>query len=297
MSEVVWTQWEDLKVPPGFTHLHPGNFDLEKSDLSGITFYVPEYMSGQKGLEFSKKMSSLKHLQMPNAGVDDALAYVNPGVTLYNARGVHDASTAELAVALAIAARRGFYDFAKAQSAGIWQHQRYTSFNDSKIAILGNGSIAKTLNRYLSVYDVEIVHFSRSATDGAKAISEFDSMISEFDVIFLVLPLNADSKGFINESKLLRMRHGATLVNVARGGIVETDALVKVLNSGSISAGLDVTDPEPLPEDHLLWSAKNCIITPHVGGDSTAFDSRCKKLVESQLAKLAAGEPLQNKII
>jgi phosphoglycerate dehydrogenase-like enzyme len=297
LSEIIWSQWEDLIVPSGFTHLHPGNFDLEKSDLSGITFYVPQYMSGQKGLEFTRKMSSLKHLQMPNAGVDDALAYVNPGVNLYNARGVHDASTAELAVALAISARRGFYNFAKAQFSGIWQHKRYSSFNDSKIAILGNGSIAKTLNKYLSVYDVEIVHFSRTASDGAMAITDFDAKISYFDVIFLVLPLNKESRGFFNENRMLKMKHGATLVNVARGAIVDTDALVKVLNSGLINAGLDVTDPEPLPAGHQLWSAKNCVITPHVGGDSTAFDSRCKKLVESQLAKLAAGEPLLNKII
>jgi phosphoglycerate dehydrogenase-like enzyme len=297
LSEVVWTQWEDLRVPSGFVGLHPGNYDLENSDLSNITFYVPQYMSGKKGLEYTRKMSSLKHLQMPNAGVDDALAYVNPGVTLYNARGVHDASTAELAVALAISARRGFYNFAIAQSAGNWDHQRYSSFNDSKIAILGNGSIARTLNKYLSVYDVEIIHYSRTASDGARSITEFDSMISQFDVIFLVLPLNEDSRIYMNEARILSMKHGATLVNVARGGIVETDALVKALNSGSINAGLDVTDPEPLTEGHPLWSAKNCVITPHVGGDSTAFDSRCKKLVENQLIKLAAGEPLLNKII
>lgn len=294
---MIWTQWEDLNVPAQFKKLHPGNCDLETQDLSAITFYVPQYMSGQKGLEFTKKMSSLKHLQMPNAGVDDAIAYAKPGVTLYNARGVHDASTAELAIALAIGARRGFSDFALGQNKGEWLHKRYASLNDSKIAILGNGSIAKTLRSYLSVYDVEITNFSRSASDGALSISEFDSKISEFDLLFLVLPLNEDSRNFINESRLKKMKTGATLVNVARGPIVDTNALINELNSGRINAGLDVTNPEPLPPGHPLWSARNCIITPHVGGDSTAFDSRCKKLVESQLEKLAAGKALENKII
>jgi phosphoglycerate dehydrogenase-like enzyme len=109
-----------------------------------------------------------------------------------------------------------------------------------------------------------------------------------------VLPLNEDSKNLMNLQRLRTMKFGATLVNVARGAIVNTDALVEVLNSGQISAGLDVTDPEPLPAGHPLWSASNCIITPHVGGDSTAFDSRCKRLVEEQLERLAKNQELIN---
>jgi len=90
------------------------------------------------------------------------------------------------------------------------------------------------------------------------------------------------------------MKDGSVLVNVARGPIVNTEALIAELNSGRISAGLDVTNPEPLPSDHPLWSAKNCIITPHVGGDSSAFESRGKTLVEDQLKLLARGVQLEN---
>ena len=294
MSLTIWTQWDDLQVPAEFEKLSPGNFPLETSDLSKINFYVPTYMSGKVGLEFTRQMANLKYLQMPNAGYEDALPYARTGITLCNARGVHDASTAELAIGLAIAARRGFSDFASAQQRGEWAHRRYQSLNDSKIAIVGAGSIGNTLARYLDVYDVELKSFSRSGENGSIKMSEFDKQISTFDVIFLILPLNAESKNLFDATRLKAMKSGATLVNVARGAIVNTDALVEVLNAGHISAGLDVTDPEPLPGGHPLWSAKNCVISPHVGGDSTAFDSRCKKLVEEQLIRLLNNQPLIN---
>ena len=294
MTHVVWSQWDDLIVPSGFTRLSPANCDLATADLSKITFYVPEYMSGRQGLLYSQSMPNLQILQMPNAGFDDALEFVRPGMTLCNARGVHDASTAELAVGLAIAVRRGFYDFVRAQDTGEWLHRRYASLNDSKIAIVGYGSIGQTLAKYLSVYDVEITGYSRSGRDGAKKISELDDQLSTFDIVFLILPLNDESRNLFDAKRLAKMKDGSLLVNVARGQIVNTDALLEELNSKRIFAGLDVTDPEPLPSEHPLWKAPNCIIAPHVGGDSTAFESRGKKLVEDQLARIASGSKLGN---
>ena len=294
MTHVVWSQWDDLIVPAGFTRLSPANCDLATADLSKITFYVPEYMSGRQGLLYSQSMPNLQILQMPNAGFDDALEFVRPGMTLCNARGVHDASTAELAVGLAIAVRRGFYDFVRAQDTDEWLHRRYASLNDSKIAIVGYGSIGQTLAKYLSVYDVEITGYSRSGRDGAKKISELDDQLSTFDIVFLILPLNDESRNLFDAKRLAKMKDGSLLVNVARGQIVNTDALLEELNSKRIFAGLDVTDPEPLPSEHPLWKAPNCIIAPHVGGDSTAFESRGKKLVEDQLARIASGSGLGN---
>jgi phosphoglycerate dehydrogenase-like enzyme len=239
-------------------------------------------------------MTNLEYFQLPNAGYEDALEFVRPGVRLCNARGVHDASTAELAVGLAIAMRRGLNEFVKAHDTGEWMHERYRSLNDSKIAIVGFGSIGQTLHKYLSVYDVEITGYSRSGREGSKKISELDNEISTYDIIFLILPLNEESKNLFDATRLAKMKDGSLLVNVARGAIVNTDALVKELESGRIFAGLDVTDPEPLPANHPLWKAPNCLISPHVGGDSTAFSSRGKRLVENQLARLAAGQELIN---
>jgi len=293
MSHVVWSQWEDLEVPEGFTSLTPKSTPLDSSDLSNISFYVPQYMGGKQALEYSRGMNNLKYLQVPNAGFDDAIAYLKPGVVLCNARGVHDASTAELAMGLAIASRRGFADFANAQRNGDWAHVRYPSFNDSAIGIIGAGSIASTLKSYLEPYDVEITMYSRSGSNGSRSISELDAHLPNTDIVFLVLPLNDESRGMFDARRLALMKDGALIVNVARGGIINTDALIAELNADRLYAGLDVTDPEPLPSDHPLWKAKNCIISPHVGGDSTAFESRGKKLVESQLRLLAEGkEPI-----
>ena len=294
MTQVIWSQWDDLEVPEGFTRLSPANTSLDVDDLSAITFYVPSYMGGKQALEFSRAMTSLQYFQLPNAGFDDAIEFLNPGVVLCNARGVHDDSTAELAMGLAIASRRGFANFASSQRSELWVHQRYESFNDSNIAIIGAGSIAHTLKGYLAPYKVEINMYSRSGGDGIRSITELDTYLPNTDIVFLVLPLNAESKNMFNAERLSLMKDGATLVNVARGAIIDTPALINELNAGRLFAGLDVTDPEPLPPGHPLWSARNCIISPHVGGDSTAFELRGKRLVEEQLHRLAAGQELIN---
>jgi phosphoglycerate dehydrogenase-like enzyme len=297
MSQVVWSQWDDLKVPEGFVRLSPQNCDLKTDDLKAITFFVPPYMSGRDGLLPSLKMERLQTLQLLMAGYEDALQFTKPGIQLCNARGVHDASTAELAVGLAISVRRGFHDFIRAQDRQEWSSKRYNSLNDSNIAIIGFGSIGQTIAKYLGVYDVSITGYSRSGKNGSKQISEFDEEISKYDIVFLILPLNSESDKYFNAARLAKMKDGAVLINVARGPIVDTDALVKELNARRLFAGLDVTDPEPLPKGHPLWSAPNCIIAPHVGGNSSAFESRGKHFIEKQLERLAKGEGLINKVL
>lgn len=296
-THTVWAQWDDLVVPQGFTLRSPANTDLASANLDDITFYIPSYMGGRTALEYSRKMPNLKILQMPNAGYEDAIEFTRPGMTLCNGRGIHDASTAELAVGLTIAALRGIPDFVRNQEKGQWIHNRYQSMNDKKIAIIGYGSIGKTVARNLSGFDVTVVPFSRSGNDGALKISELDQHLSTFDVVILILPLNDESRKMFNKERLALLKDGALLVNVARGGIIDTDALVAELNSGRISAALDVTDPEPLPAGHPLWSAPGVLIAPHVGGNTSAFEPRARRLVESQLARLAQGSKLENVII
>ena len=295
MSEIkVWTQWDDLTAPAGITLLSPKNFPLDSSDLSQIDFYVPLYMGGAKALSYAAQMPKLKTLQMLNAGYDDALAYLRPGLTLCNARGVHDASTAELAVGLAIAGRRGFPDFMRDQIAGSWNHHRTGALTDSKIGIIGYGSIGKKIAQNLSGFEVSITAFTQSGRDGSLTIDQLDAHLPNLDIVILILPLSDSSRHLFNAQRLAAMKDGALLINVARGPVVDTDALVSELNSGRIYAALDVTDPEPLPAGHPLWSAKNLLLVPHVGGNSTAFEPRGRALIESQLKLLAAGQPLEH---
>ena len=290
----VWTQWSDLKVPDGINLLSPENYPLDSSDLSKIDFYVPTYMSGAKGLSYVNQMPNLKILQMLNAGYDDALAYVRPGLTLCNATGVHDASTAELAVGLAIASRRGFPEFVRDHIAGIWNPRRFPALSDSKVAIIGYGSIGKQIAKHLSGFEVGITPFTQSGRDGSLTIDQLDSHLPNFDIVFLILPLTDSSRRLFDAKRLAKMKDGALLVNVARGPVVDTDALLAELNSGRLFAALDVTDPEPLPVGHPLWSAPNLLLVPHVGGNSEAFVPRGRALIESQLQLLAGGKTLEH---
>jgi phosphoglycerate dehydrogenase-like enzyme len=290
----VWTQWSNLSAPEGITLLSPDNFPLDSSDLTQVDMYVPSYMGGANALSYAAKMPNLKILQMLNAGYDDALAYLRPGLTLCNARGVHDASTAELAVGLAIASRRGFAEFIREQATGTWNHRRFPALSDSKVGIIGFGSIGKEVARKLSGFDVSITAFTQSGRDGTVKIDDLDKHLPQLDIVILILPLSDSSRHMFNAARLASMKDGALIVNVARGPIIETEALIKELNSRRIYAALDVTDPEPLPQGHPLWSAPNLIVVPHVGGNSEAFEPRGRALIESQLKLLAAGSPLEH---
>jgi phosphoglycerate dehydrogenase-like enzyme len=297
MSQVVWTQWDDLEIPSAFKKLSPATTPADGGDFSEVTFYVPWYMGGRTALELTKQMPNLKVLQVPNAGYDDAMEYVRPGMTLCNGRSIHDDSTAELAVGLTIASLRGFPKFMRNQDKGKWDHTLEKSINDRKIGIIGFGSIGSTIARMLAGFSVEIMPFTQSGRDNTTPITELDKHLPTLDVVILILPLTKESKHLFDARRLALMKDGALLVNVARGPIVDTDALIKELNSGRITAALDVTDPEPLPESHALWSAKGVLISPHVGGNSTAFEPRARRLIKSQLDLLAAAKPLNNIIV
>ena len=298
MSEqIIWTQWDDLNVPTSFKRLSPANTPIDGGDFSKVTFYVPWYMGGKPALELTKQMPNLKILQVPNAGYDDAIEYLRPGMTLCNGKSIHNDSTAELAVGLTIASLRGFPDFIRNQDKSDWVSGTFKSINDRKIGIVGFGSIGTTIAKMLAGFAVEVVGFTQSGRDNTIAISDLDKHLPSLDVVILILPLTKESKHLFDARRLALMKDGALLVNVARGGVVATDALIKELNSGRITAALDVTDPEPLPKDHPLWRAKGVLISPHVGGNTTAFESRARRLIESQLNLLAENKPLNNVIV
>ena len=298
MSEqIIWTQWDDLNVPTSFKRLSPANTPIDGGDFSKVTFYVPWYMGGKPALELTKQMPNLRILQVPNAGYDDAIEYLRPGMTLCNGKSIHNDSTAELAVGLTIASLRGFPDFIRNQDKSDWVSGTFKSINDRKIGIVGFGSIGTTIAKMLAGFAVEVVGFTQSGRDNTIAISDLDKHLPSLDVVILILPLTKESKHLFDARRLALMKDGALLVNVARGGVVATDALVKELNSGRITAALDVTDPEPLPKDHPLWKAKGVLISPHVGGNTTAFERRARSLIESQLNLLANNKTLNNIIV
>jgi len=289
-----WCEWSDFSAPMGVTLHHPLTLPLETSDLDAIEFYVPPYMSGAAGFAPVKAMPNLRVLQLPNAGYDDALEYWRPGMTICNAAGVHSTSTAELAVGLAIAAQRNFMDFAKSQLEGKWDHKRARSLADSQVAIVGYGEIGKEIEVRLQPFEVTVTAYSKSGRAGSKPIEYLDNDLPNYDIVILIVPLSEETRGLFNASRLRLMRDGALLINVARGPVVDTKALLHELESGRLRAALDVTDPEPLPTSHPLWQAPNLFITPHVGGDSSAFKPRFHALLADQLNRYISKQPLRN---
>ena len=178
-----------------------------------------------------------------------------------------------------------------------WISETFKSLNDRKIGIIGFGSIGATIAKMLAGFAVEVVGFTQSGRDNTIAITDLDKHLPSLDVVILILPLTKESKHLFDARRLALMKDAALLVIVARGPVVETGALIKELNSGRISAALDVTDPEPLPKDHPLWKAKGVLISPHVGGNTTAFERRARSLIESQLDLLANNKTLNNIIV
>jgi phosphoglycerate dehydrogenase-like enzyme len=265
--------------------------------LADVEFYVPDYMaSDSRVVEVLPRMSALRVVQTQTAGYEDFLPHVPDDVTLCNARGVHDASTAELAMTLILASYRRIPSAVHGQARGEWLS--YDTFDDSladrTVLIVGYGSIGETLEARLTPFECEVLRVARRERPGVAPVERLPELLPRADVVVLMAPATAATIGLVDADFLARMKDGALLVNVARGVIVDTDALDAALRSGRIRAALDVTDPEPLPPGHPLWSAPNLLITPHRGGASTAFPPRIARLVRDQLARYASGEPLTN---
>ncbi len=276
--------------------LLPDELQLGYSDfsvnLSQVGFYVPAYMGSRNSLELIAQMPNLEVVQLLTVGFDTALEYVPDHVSLCNAVGVHDASTAELAVALVLASLRGIDDFARAMPQGDWIHDRRPSLVDQKVVIIGAGGVGQAIANRLIPFEVEVTLVARSQRPGVVALSELPRLLPEMDIVILAVPLDVHTSGLVDDSFLSRMRDGALLVNVARGGVVDTQALVRHAQQVRIRAALDVTDPEPLPPEHPLWRIPGVLISPHVGGDTSAFLPRARALVEDQIDRWRSGDPL-----
>lgn len=269
---------------------------IGEPDLARATFFVPVYMGPDANLALMRRMPNLRVCQMLTAGYDNALAHLPSGVVLCNAAGVHDSSTAELALGLIIANLRGIDDAARHMRQGRWHHQRREALADKQVLIIGAGGVGQAIRQRLEPFEVDIVMVGRTARDGVHAESDLAALLPHADVVVLAVPLSESTTGMVDAGFLGRMRDGALLVNVARGKVVESEALLAELVSGRLRASLDVTDPEPLPEGHPLWSAPGVLITPHVGGNSSAFLPRARRLVTAQLERLSLGQPLVNQV-
>jgi phosphoglycerate dehydrogenase-like enzyme len=272
----------------------PRSVDDLPADVDQVRFYVPAYNVGAGQGEVLARMPRLEVVQTLTAGVDHIRDEVPEGVLLCNGRGIHNASTAELALTLTLASLRGIPGFVDDQHQGRWHQGWRQSLADKTVLIVGYGDIGRDVERRLVPFEVEVRRVARTARDGVHSLDALPDLLPTADVVILIVPSTSETRGLVDSTFLGRMKEGALLVNVARGTVVVTDDLVAALEAGRVHAALDVTDPEPLPSDHPLWSAPNVLITPHVGGATPAMWPRAHRLVRQQLERYAAGEPLEN---
>jgi phosphoglycerate dehydrogenase-like enzyme len=257
-------------------------------------FWVPQYL-GRDGLEKQlAALPALEVIQLTTAGADTFVDLVPGGVLLCDARGVHGGSTSEWVLTAVLASLRNFPEFVRLQEQRRWGQKFTDELAGKRVLIVGAGDVGESIRRRMLPFDTTVTMVARTARADAHGVAELPALLPEHDVVVVVVPLTPQTRGLVDAAFLARMADGALFVNAARGPVADTDALLAELTSGRLRAALDVTEPEPLPADHPLWTAPNLLLTPHVGGAVRGFPARAYRLVAEQLARWAAGEQLIN---
>ncbi|HET9080746.1 MAG TPA: 2-hydroxyacid dehydrogenase [Trebonia sp.] len=266
-----------------------------QEDLGDVVFFTVPY-DQPFGVEPVKRLSNVKVVQALTAGYDHLLPLLPETVTLCNARGLHDAGTAEHALGLILAAQRELPRWVRAQDRGQWEHAHTRSLAGSRVVIVGYGAIGKALDARLAACEAETVRVASRPrpAEHVAGVADLDALLPDADIVVLVTPLNAHTLGLLDSRRLALLPDGALVVNVGRGPVLDTAAILAETASGRLRAALDVTDPEPLPADHPLWQAPNVIITPHVAGGAADFYPKAAAFIAAQVRRFTSGEPLDN---
>jgi phosphoglycerate dehydrogenase-like enzyme len=248
-------------------------------------------------LDELRRLPRLRLVQSLSAGVDNVVPHVPPAAVLCSARGANAASTAEwVLLALLADARELPRRFADQQDRA-WRTTFTSTLAEKTVLLVGYGSIAKAVEQRLAGFEVEIVRVARSERPGVHAVTALPRLLGQADAVVLLAPLTDETRGLVDGEFLGRMRDGAVLINATRGELVVTDAFIAEVRRGRLRGVLDVTDPEPLPADHPLWSTPGVIITPHVAGATHIMRPRVTRLIGKQLARYRGGEPLENVVL
>jgi phosphoglycerate dehydrogenase-like enzyme len=243
---------------------------------------------------FLEGLPRLQLVQLLSAGAERFAGRLPDGVLLCNARGAHTPATAEWALAATLAAQRGIPFFVREQEAVRWSFSTHRSLVGARVLVVGAGDIGRAIGRMLAGFDVQLTYVARTAREGVRAMTDLPELLPHADVVILIVPVTPETTGMVDAAFLAAMPDGALLVNAARGVIVDTDALVAELSRGRLRAALDVTEPEPLPPGHPLWTAPGLLLTPHVGGAVPQTDARATAAVIEQLSRILDGEELEN---
>lgn len=281
-------------VPDGVTiEVWSGKGDLPDR-VRGTQFWVPPFLSGQDMARAYADLPRLRVVQLLSAGAEHFVRGVPEGVLLCNARGAHTGPTAEWVLTAILSTYRLFPRFHAAQLEGRWDYAVNEELGGRRVLILGAGDIAERVARMLAGFDVEVEVVGRTGRDGVHAPEDLPTLLPDVDVVVVLVPLTDETRGMVDAAFLGQLPDGALLVNAARGPIVVTDDLLGELSSGRLRAALDVTDPEPLPQGHPMWTAPGLLLTPHIAGSVPGSSARAYDVARAQLHRFLAGEELHN---
>jgi phosphoglycerate dehydrogenase-like enzyme len=265
-----------------------------------LDIVVPPYMRGPEVLA-ALKSADIGLIQSQSIGYDGVEDVLSGGFVFANAASVHETSTAELALGMMIASQRGMVDFVRNQASGTWGNGERPSLADRRVLLVGYGGVGKAIEARLLPFETHVTRMaSREREDSGGKIFGIDSLYEQLplhDIVVVSVPLSEQTQKLVDGKFLAAMPDGALLVNVARGQVADTDALLAETSSGRLRAALDVTDPEPLPADHPLWTAPNVLITPHVGGASSAMFPRMVRLIKQQIGLMLEGKEPVNVVL
>ena len=204
-------------------------------------------------------------------------------------------------LALTLASLRGLPELFAAQSQRRWQHAQFPGLAGRKVLLIGTGGVGRQIQKRLLAFEVDLIRIARNPRDDESGhIHDLESLsllLPTAEVVVLAIPLTAETRGLVSPDFLARMKVGSLLVNVSRGSVIDTDALTEAVARGRVRAALDVTEPEPLPACHRLWTLPGVIITPHVGGHTGAMAGRIDRLINKQIRLAQAGLPPVNVVL
>lgn len=255
---------------------------------------VAPLSADEAALALPGRLPKLKLVQILTAGAEAWLPRLPDGVALSDGKGAHGGATAEWVVGALLAVYRDFPAFVRAQDRGEWDSHGTEGLLDKRVLVVGAGDLGEHVVRRLTPFDVRTTLVGRRARAGVHGVDELPGLLPDHDAVVLVIPLTDETRGLVDARFLAAMPDGAVLVNAARGPVVDTDALLAELTTGRVRAALDVTDPEPLPEGHPLWSAPGLFLTPHVGGAAPGGLDRAMRVAHEQIAAYVRGEEPPN---
>lgn len=273
-------------------------YDDPQGDLPDLAataqVLVPPFLATSETVAMTERLPALRLVQLLTAGAEAWIGRLPEGVALSDCRGAHGGATAEWIVSVLLATYRHLPRFVRAQDAATWDYHQTEELDGKRILIIGAGDVAEHTVARLAPFGVTTTLVGRRARDGVHGIDEVYDLLPEHDACVVIIPLTDATRGLVGERFLAAMPDGSVLVNGARGPVADTDALTRELTSGRLRAAVDVTDPEPLPPDHPLWSAPGLLLTPHVGGSVPLAMERAFRVAAEQIAAFAAGKQPPN---